>query len=114
MINLLMIEMDDWEGLYYEGILVDEGHRLETEWVMALVQEFDRVSKLGVEYRSIFYDGESDSPLFAYGDDEGRFNRLPPILDETTFNALYFAAVNDYYCDMAKRTVQEALREKPI
>lgn len=34
---------DDWEGLYAEGVLVSEGHRLDRWYIIDMVHRFNEI-----------------------------------------------------------------------
>lgn len=109
MSRLLMIGMDDWEGLYFEGVLLDEGHSLETEYVVAIVRATADISGESVDYRDSFYDREKDSPLYKYADDdEGRLDRLPMKLSAEDFDTLFVGAEKNYYENTAYDVVKRA------
>ena len=53
--KVTVIEVDDWIGLYKDGQLVAEGHRLEPKEVLVA---------LGIDCKHKWYEGELDSGTF--------------------------------------------------
>ena len=47
--KVVFVDGDDWEGLYINGVLVDEGHRVRLEDVMC---------RLGIHYNAMMADQE--------------------------------------------------------
>ncbi|EGL19835.1 MULTISPECIES: hypothetical protein [unclassified Paenibacillus] len=52
--KLTLISADDWEGLYYDGMLIFEEHELQKE---ELVKFMRSVGTLNVDFKSLNYLG---------------------------------------------------------
>lgn len=52
--KFILISADDWEGLYYDGMLVFEGHELQKK---ELVNFMNVAKTINVEFKSFNYLG---------------------------------------------------------
>lgn len=59
LINIRIINLDDWYGFYIDGKLVDEGHSLRAKEALLLVQKHMTEPAL-IDVKSFWVDGELD------------------------------------------------------
>lgn len=101
MTRVLLIAYDDWEGIYVENRLMDEGHKFDHDLVVAYVTLVDQG-----EYRELFYDNDN-AILDSYADEQGYLHRLPPEFIDGEFDELWQAASN-YWESQVRTALQRA------